>query len=86
MSDQRTNQGPERRQVRQAGDLLRPETTQPARIGELARWSGLSENYIREDIRLEKIVAIKMARHGRYFYVVPVPEAIRYLRSVGVSI
>jgi hypothetical protein len=76
----------ERRLERRAIDLMLQDTTQPVRLSEIARWSGFSEAFVREDARSGVIQAIKIERRGRYIYVVPVPEAIRYLRTLGVAI
>jgi hypothetical protein len=67
-------------------DLLLEDATQPVRLSEIARWSGFSEAFVRDDARNGVVVAVKVQRRGRYVYVVPVPEAIRYLRSLGVTI
>lgn len=76
----------ERRLSRRAMDLLLADATQPVRLSEIARWSGFSEDFVREDARAGIVNAIKVQRRGRHVYVVPVPEAIRYLRTLGVSI
>lgn len=76
----------ERRLARRAVDLLLKDTTEPVRLGEIARWSGFSEAFIREDARSGILAAMKVGRRGRHRYVVPVPEAIRYLRTLGVAI
>jgi hypothetical protein len=75
----------ERRLSRRAVDLLEVDAT-PVRPWELALWTGFSEAFIRDDIRHGIVQATKVTRRGRHVYVVPVPEAIRYLRTLGVTI
>lgn len=67
---------------RQAVDLLLEGAT-PATPGELARWTGMSGAFIRADIRAGVVKARNVAHGRRPVYLVPVIEAIRYLRQMG---
>lgn len=68
---------------RQAADLLLDGAT-PATPGELARWTGMSDDFVRDDIRAGVVKARNVARPGarRPIYLVPVEEAVRYLRQM----
>lgn len=73
-----------RRLVRRAVDLLEPDAT-PATPAELARWTGMSDDFVRDDIKAGVIQAKNVARPGarRQIYLVPALEAARYLRTFG---
>jgi hypothetical protein len=56
----------------------------PATPGELARWTGMSDDFVRDDIKAGVVKAKNVARPGRRaVYLVPVDEAVRYLRDMG---
>ena len=67
---------------RRAVDLLLEDAT-PATPGELARWTGMSDQFVRADIRAGLLKAKNVARGRRPVYLVPVDEALRYLRQMG---
>ena len=69
---------------RRAVDLLLEDAT-PATPGELARWTGMSDDFVRADIRAGVVHAKNVARPGaqRPVYLVPAHEAVRYLRQMG---
>lgn len=70
-----------RRALRKAKDLL-DDCAPPATTKELARWTGMSEDFIRKDEHSGVVKGIRTARGGRLLF--GRVEAVRYLQQMGV--
>ncbi len=81
--------GVERRRApraeREVGALALPGAT-PVTTAELARWTGLSRKKILADVDAGELhpASEDVASGSRFMF--PVPEALRYLRKMGVTV
>ena len=69
------------RALRLPKDLLE-EGAWPATTTELARWTGMSDDFIRREEDAGAIKGVRTRGGGRLLF--PAPEAVRYLREMGV--
>ena len=58
--------------------------TRPLTTGEMARMIGMSPTFIREEIRGGYLRAVVVGRGRKRVYRIPVPEAYRYIKELGI--
>ena len=69
--------------IKSLGDLTSPDHS-PLSTTELAEIVGMSPTFIREEIKSGQLHAIRVGRGRKPVFRIPVREAIKYIRQLGL--
>jgi hypothetical protein len=71
-------------QTRRLGDLS-PKDGPPLTTHELARMIGMSSTFVRSEIRVGELLAIKVGRGRRRVFRIPIHAALAYIAKLGLA-